>query len=105
MTQRLKTLPKPAADRVVREIEELSQRMVDVARIIGPCFGAPWTDKALKLHRGIAQLRIQVQDECWRRGIDLDELVFPTLAEATERARKARAELEEPDGGCVGQPS
>jgi phage tail sheath protein FI len=63
LAQKLKPLTQADYDNVQAELEVLAARTADVGNVIGPAFGAAWCDKALKLHRDILRLKMQVKDK------------------------------------------
>ena len=67
MVQRLKPLSQADYAAVQSELEALATRAADIGNIIGPAFGAAWCDKALKLHRDILKLKMQVKDKFQER--------------------------------------
>jgi len=63
LAHRLKPLSQADYDALSVELESLATRTADIGHIVGPAFGAAWCDKALKLHRDVLRLKMQVEDK------------------------------------------
>jgi hypothetical protein len=72
MSNRLTLLSQAEYDMVRAELKAMHDRLVEIANVIGPAYGAPWCDKALKLHRNVGHLRLQLEDRFHAGGIRHD---------------------------------
>jgi hypothetical protein len=69
MANRLPGLSDEAYASLEAELATIAERMAEIGNIIGPAFGAPWCDKALRLYRNVYRLRLQIEDRhCTLRG-------------------------------------
>ena len=71
---RRKLLPRVDQDRVLRRSESVADELADIGDVIGSVYGAPWCNKALKLHRNVHRLRQEVIDH-------YDDLIVEAMSE------------------------
>jgi hypothetical protein len=59
---RRKLLPTVDQERILRRLQSVADELADIGDVIGSVYGAPWCNKALKLHRNVHRLRQEVID-------------------------------------------